>query len=356
MPKTQSGKYKEITVKDIAKACGVSATTVSRVLSKSNYPVRTEVRNTVLQAADAMKYQPSLVLRSKKAFENEIAVLIPTMSNPFFPSMTTSFETVLAAEGFHALVYDVNNRLANGDTNQLMRSILQKRVKGILIASPVLYNIAEEMKKDFEARNVRVVLADCPKPSTVFNSVYYDYKRGSYLAAEYLIEKGHRNIVYAGLELERDSRTLRVQGFLAALREHGLPCGKEHILLHSGENVTENTQTESGEALAKQVLGMGERPSAVAVMNDMVAFGMLRCFHRMNVKIPEELSIIGFDDSVFCDMSSPTLTTVKVQSEQMGRMAAMLLLDDIRGASGSPVVLSLEPCVVERNSVADITR
>jgi DNA-binding LacI/PurR family transcriptional regulator len=116
----------------------------------------------------------------------------------------------------------------------------------------------------------------------------------------------------------------------------------------------ENTQIESGEELARQVLSFKERPTAVAVINDIVAFGMLRGFHRAHVKIPQEISLIGFDDSVFCEMSYPALTTVKVQSEQMGRMAAMLLLNEINGTSHSPMGLSLEPCIVERDSVIQI--
>jgi DNA-binding LacI/PurR family transcriptional regulator len=237
----------------------------------------------------------------------------------------------------------------------LVYNILKKKVKGVLIASPVMYPTVEEFRNDFFSRNIKVVMADCPKPNTIFNSVYYDYKKGSCLATEYLISQGHRNIVYAGLRLERESRELRVQGFLDAMRDHEIPCNEKQILILSGQSTDENTQIESGEELARQVLNLKERPTAVAVINDIVAFGMLRGFHRMNVKIPEEISIIGFDDSVFCEMSYPALTTVKVQSEQMGKLAAMLLLNEINGTSHNPVSLSLEPCIMERDSVAKIS-
>ncbi|MDR2618561.1 MAG: LacI family transcriptional regulator [Treponema sp.] len=354
MPKVSANEHTKTTVKDVAKASGVSATTVSRVLSGSNYPVSADIRSTVLKAAGELNYKPNLVYRPRKNVDNEIAALIPTFSNPFFTSIITGFENMLKGENFHTLVYDVNSWLSSSTPNMLVYNILKKKIKGVLIASPVMYQAVEEFRNDFLSRNIKVVMADCPKPNSMFNSVYYDYKKGSYLATEYLITQGHRKIVYAGLKLERESRELRVQGFLDAMRDHGIPCNEKQVLILNGQNADENTQIESGEELARQVLSLKERPTAVAVINDIAAFGMLRGFHRERVKIPEEISIIGFDDSVFCEMSYPALTTVKVQSEQMGRMAAMLLLNEINGTSHSPMGLSLEPCVVERDSVARI--
>jgi DNA-binding LacI/PurR family transcriptional regulator len=355
MPKVSAKEHTKTTAKDVAKASGVSVTTVSRVLSGSNYPVSAGIRGTVLRVAGEMNYKPNLVYRARKNVDNEIAALIPTFSNPFFTSVITGFESALKGENFHTLVYDVNNWLGNGTPNMLVYNVLKKRVKGVLIVSPLMYQAVEEFRNDFLSRNIKVVIADCPKPNSIFNSVFYDYQKGSYFATEHLLNQGHRKIVYAGLKLERESRELRVQGFLDAMRDHGIPCGKEQVLILSGQNVDENSQIESGEELARQVLGLRERPTAVAVINDIVAFGMLRGFHRMRIKIPEDISIIGFDDSVFCEMSYPALTTVKVQSEQMGRMAAMLLLNDISGTSHNPVGLSLEPCIVERDSVAKVS-
>jgi LacI family transcriptional regulator len=354
MSKTGAGRYKDITVNDIAKASGVSGTTVSRVLSMGNYPVSPEIRNKVLRVAEEMNYKRNLVYRSRKNFEKEIAILIPTFSNPFFTSIIAGFETMSVKEGFHTLVYDVNSWLVNGNPHMLLYSILRKNVKGILVASPAMYPVVEEFQNDLVSRNIKIVMADCPKPSSFFSSVYYDYKKGSFLATEYLINQGHRKIVYAGLKLERESRELRVQGFLEAMRTREIPCGEDRLLILNSQDSDENVQIESGEELAHRVLGLKERPTAVVVMNDIVAFGMLRGFHRLNIKIPDEFSIIGFDDSIFCEMSYPALTTVKVQSEQMGHMAAMLLFNAISGASHNPVGLSLEPCIVERDSVAKI--
>jgi DNA-binding LacI/PurR family transcriptional regulator len=354
MPKVSAKGHTKTTIKDVAKASGVSVTTVSRVLSGSNYPVNAGIRSTIIRVAGEMNYKPNLVYRPRKNVDNEIAALIPTFSNPFFTSIITGFEDMLKRDNFHTLVYDVNSWLGNNTPNMLVYNILKKKVKGVLIASSVMYRAVEEFRNDFLSRNIKVVIADCPKPNSIFNSVYYDYKKGSCLATEYLISQGHRKIVYAGLKLEWESRELRVQGFLDAMRDHGIPCNEKQVLILNGQNMDENTQIESGEELARKVLSLRERPTAVAVMNDIVAFGMLRGFHWAHVKIPEEISLIGFDDSVFCEMSYPALTTVKVQSEQMGRMAAMLLLNEINGTSHSPMGLSLEPCIVERDSVEKI--
>ena len=346
-------KYKETTIHDIARASEVSAATVSRVLSRSNYPVNPEVRTRVLQAAEKLNYKHSLIYRSSKIFDKEIAILISNFSNPFFPSIAVGFENVVSGEGFHSLVYDVNHWLSGSSPQMLLYSLLRKNVKGVLVASPVMYSVAEEFKDDFISRNIKVVMADCPKPNSIFNNVYYDYRKGSCLATEYLINKGHRNIVYAGLRLERESRELMVQGFLEAMLTHEI-THKDQIIILDSQDQDENTQIESGEQLAYRIFNLKKRPSAVVVTNDIVAFGILRGFHKMNIKIPEDISVIGYDDSIFCEMSFPALTTVKVQSEQMGQMAAMLLLNDINGISQNPVGLSLEPCIVERDSVVQV--
>ncbi|MCL2478400.1 MAG: LacI family transcriptional regulator [Treponema sp.] len=346
-------KYKETTVNDIAQAIGVSATTVSRVLSRSGYPVNPEVRTKILQAAGDLNYKPSLVYRSSKNFEKEIALLISTFSNPFFTSISTGFEAIVAKEGFHSIVYNVNSWLTGSNPQMLLYSILRKKVKGILVASPIMYAVAEEFKNDFFSRNIKVVMADCPIPNNFFSNVYYDYKKGSSIATEYLINLGHTDIIYAGLKLERESRKMMVQGFQEAMRNHGIPFENKIFILDSPDQ-DENTQIESGERLAYNIKNLAKKPSAVVAMNDIVAFGILRGFHKMNIKVPEDISLIGFDDSIFCDMSYPALTTVKVQSEQMGRMAAMLLLNDINGSSQNPVSLYLEPCIVERDSVSKI--
>jgi LacI family transcriptional regulator len=354
MSKAGSRRYKKTTVKDIARASGVSVATVSRVLSMGNYPVSPEIRTMVLRVAGEMNYKPSLVYRSRKNFENEIAILIPTFSNPFFTSIIVGFETMSVKEGFHTLVYDVNSWLVNANSHILLYSILEKNVKGILIASPAMYPVVEEFRDDLVSRNVKAVMTDCPKPSSFFNSVYYDYKKGSFMATEYLINQGHQKIVYAGLKLEWESQELRVQGFLEALRTHEIPGGEDRLLILSSKDSDENVQIESGEELAHRVLGLKERPTAVVVMTDIVAFGMFRGFYRLDIKIPDEFSIIGFDDSIFCEMSYPALTTVKVQSEQMGHMSAMLLFNAISGISHNPVGLSLEPCIVKWDSVIKI--
>jgi LacI family transcriptional regulator len=189
MPKVSVKEHTKITARDVAKTSGVSVTTVSRVLSGSNYPVSTAIRNAVLRAAEEMNYKPNLVYRPRKNSDNEIAALIPTFSNPFFTSIIVGFENMLKEKNFHTLVYDVNNWLDGSIPNMLVYNILKKRVKGVLIASPVMYQAIEEFRNDFLSRNIKVVIADCPKPNSIFNSVYYDYKKGSYLATEYLIAR-----------------------------------------------------------------------------------------------------------------------------------------------------------------------
>lgn len=345
VPEEGTRHNKEITIKDVAKQSGVSITTVSRVLSGSDYPVRSAVREKVLLTAKELHYVPT---RAKRTVD-EIAVLIPSVSNPFYASLVAGFEEAVVHEGHQLSIFTTSHISTAGP--QLIQSVLQKNIRALFIASANIYPAAEKLEKELRNRKVRVVFADCPSPDSRFSSVSFDYEKGSFMGMEFLIEMGHREIVYAGLELERESRVLRVRGFERALRQYGLPYTEDSLVLLQGSNVSENSQTQSGEELAKKILALPRRPSAVVAINDMVAFGMMRYFRQQGVRMPEDISIIGFDDSIFCDLSHPTLTTVKVQPEQMGRMAGMLLLNDLQGLGKEPVNLSLEPTVVRRDSV-----
>lgn len=342
-------RNKEITIKDVAEKSGVSITTVSRVLSGSDYPVRDAVREKVLRTAKEMKYAPSRVRRTV----DEIAVLIPSASNPFYASLVAGFEEAVVHEGHQLSIFTTSHISSTGP--QLIQNILQKNIRALFIASANFYPVVEKMAKEFRSRKVRVVLGDCPSADSTFSSVSFDYEKGSFLGTEFLIEMGHKDIVYAGLELERESRVLRVRGFERAMRQYGLSCSEESLILLGGSEGSENSQTQSGEELAKRVLELPRRPTAVVAINDMVAFGMMRYFRHAGIRMPEDISILGFDDSIFCDLSHPSLTTVKVQPEQMGRMAGMLLLNDLHGLGKEPVNLSLEPGVVRRESVRELS-
>lgn len=338
-----------VTIRDLAKACGFSPATVSRVLSNSNYPVRQQVREKILKTAKEMNYTIPREPYAPKS--SEVAILVPTVTNPFYASLVEGVESSIVRENMGVVVYDTSTGFPHDGYNRIMGSLLAKKFRGIVISASNNNTMLDRGAAELIKHGVKVVLADCPQSDNRFNCISYNYEKGAFIGSQYLIEHGHRHIVYAGLKIDRESRRLRILGFQRAMESYHLSVQKENVLLHDTDDYEEGSQLESGERLAQQIMAISPRPSAVMAINDMVALGLLRGFQQSGLRVPEDISIIGFDDSPYSVITSPPLTTVCVQSTQMGHMAAMLLLDDIRGTCNGPMSLSLEPYIVERSTV-----
>lgn len=352
-------KSKRLTLKDIANRCNVSLTTVSRVLSNNGYPVNKAVKEKILRTAAELGYGSAGSARFFRAQSlKEIAAVIPSITNPFYTSLVAGFEGVVSREGYSVMVYPVSSggSAPGALEEEIIHSILQKGFRGILVSSANMYTKFIQAAETGLLGDTKLVLADCPMPQNSHNSVCFDYKKGTFMGTSFLLENGHRNIVYAGLKLDRESRSLRVEGFKEALKAKGLDFHESMLEIYDEDTYdSDNGQLEIGERLAERILSKNKKITAIAAVNDMVAFGILRYLKRKKISVPDELSVLGYDDTLFCEASSPSLTTIKVQDEQIGRMAAKLLLDDISGNElSTSISLYLEPCLVKRESVAPL--
>lgn len=337
-----------VTIRTIARYCGVSAATVSRVLSGSAYPVRSFIREQVLRTAEELGYGTEA---GESRQIEEIAVLVPTTANPFYTSLIDGIERILVKENYNTCIYNALTGSPKGDSARIMKRLVATNVRGVVLAAFNDDQVLEQEAAELQSHGIKIVMVDSPRPDSRFNCVSYDYEKASFLGTEYLISRGHRHIIYAGLEIERESRRLRVAGFQNAMRARQLPLQDGDILIRQAES-EETDQIMSGEKMCEPILAMNPRPTAVAAVNDLVALGLLRGFHKHSVSVPGEISILGFDDSPYSEMTNPPLSTIEVQSEQMGSMAAMLLLQDIKGISETPANLYLKPRLIERGTVA----
>jgi LacI family transcriptional regulator len=339
---------KNITVRDIASSCNVSASTVSRVLSGSSYPVRHVVQEEVIRTARNLGYS----FKTKKTgFHEEIAVVVPTTTNPFYTSLINGIERIVVKEGYDVSIHNFLSGSSKGN-GDLLKNLIARKVRGVVIAafdSSILEMEAVEMRNN----GIKIVMVDSPKPDFRFNCISYDYEKGSFMGTEYLINKGHRHILYAGLGINRENRRMRINGFLNAIKEHQLPVSDKNLLIRDDE-YGEMNQINWGEKICEQILALSPPPTAVVAVNDLVAFGLILGLHKSAVAVPEDISILGFDDNPFSELIYPALTTIQVQSEQMGYMAANLLIQSISGISDTPVNLYLKPRLIERSTVAVI--
>jgi len=346
---------KAATIKDIARVCEVSVTTVSRVLSNNGYPVSRELSEKIIKAAQQLNYTPNLFARGLKTNESsEIAVLIPSITNPFYTSLVSGIENNAVKEGYNIIFYNTNN--SNLSEERIIKSILGKRIGGMIISTGSDNISFTQGLQDRGAPSIKIVLVDYAVPGSSYSSVYFDYRKGSMMGVEYLISKGHSKIVYAGLEPISRTRLDRINGFKDAMSRAGFALNDKQILLYGqSQDGNENIEFRAGNDLAQRISKLEDRPTAVVAVNDMVAFGILHYFNKNRIKVPEDISVLGFDDGLFCEVSCPPLTTVRVPSKQMGEMAARLLLDDLKsGGGGSGINLTMEPVLVERSTVSGI--
>lgn len=340
---------KKATIYDIAAAVGTSTATVSRVLSNSGYPVKDELRERILQTAERLNYAPNMVGRMLKKNESrDIGVVIPTISNPFYTQLVLGIELEARRRGYNILL--CNSFRETAAEKKYLESLYQKQVSGIILSS-IDHN--HDYLRHMKENGVQIVLVDQDIDDLQCSRVGFDYIKGGLVAVEHLIKMGHRNIAFLSSPLTRRSRKETMEGFMLALRNNEIEFRKENVIVAESEeeSMSGTYEFENGKRLARKVLDLPDRPTAVFAVNDMTAFGVINELLSCGIRVPEDISVIGFDNIELSSMIHPPLTTVNQPSYETGRQACLLLLDSIDSGGSEDVAMTLEPTLVIRNSV-----
>lgn len=343
---------KKTTIYDIAKYTGASTATVSRVLSNSGYPVSEDVRLRILDAAQKLNYSPNMVGRMlKKSKSMDIGVIIPTISNPFYTQIILGIEIEARKQGYNILLC---NSFRNPDTEKsYLESLYQKQVKGLIISS---IGSNQEILKSMQSNGVRIVAFDQEVQDIKCSRVGFDYIKGGLIAVEHLIAMGHRNIAFLTSPLTRKSRNDVLEGYRLGLLKNGIAYNEEFVITADCELEFGNAtyEFESGKALAHKFLNIPNKPTAIFSINDMMAFGIMQELTVKGIRIPEDVSVVGFDNIEFSSMSTPSLTTINQPSFETGKLACKILLDNMARDEQDSMSIALEPSIVVRNSVRSI--
>ncbi|WP_213522303.1 LacI family DNA-binding transcriptional regulator [Paenibacillus sp. J31TS4] len=347
---------KRVTIHDIAKLAGVSSATVSRVLSNSGYPVSDKVRCRIQELADELHYIPNQIGKQLKTDINRtIGVIIPSISNPFYAAATLGIEETARKNGYQ--VFLCNSRQDGRLEEAYLQTLFEKQVKGVILSS---ISGSRDPIERLIRLGLQLVAIDQPLDVTEAVQIGFDYRQGGRMAALHLIGQGHRAISYVTASLDRPSRRQIYEGFTEALHEAGLslPEGylqitEESVLRESAEG---SFECENGRALARKLLALPARPTAIFACNDMTAFGVLQQCAAEGVSVPDDVSVMGFDDILFSSMVSPGLTTIKQPDYEMGRLACEVLLarldesglEEKQEEAGQKL---LKPRLIERASV-----
>ena len=343
---------KKATIYDIAKKAGTSTATVSRVLSNSDYPIGKEIRKKVLDTAQEMNYSPNLLGRMlKKNDSRDIGVVIPNISNPFYPQLVLGIEMEARKHGFNVLLCNSFRDVSN--EKKYIESMYQKQVKGIILST-----IREEhsfLQKLCE-NGLKIVGFDQNIEGFQCNKVGFDFTAGGIMAVDYLVKMGHKKIAFATSPLTRRSRREIFSGYKLGLMKNNIDFSDDYVYVVEVEKEVENGtfEFESGLDIARRCIASKDRPTAIFGVNDMTAMGIMHGLINSGVKVPEDISVIGFDNIEFSAMVNPALTTINQPSFETGKLACRILIDSFVESENNYISLKLEPSLIERKSVRNL--
>lgn len=336
-----------VTLKDIAKKAGVSITTVSRVINNKDsiIPIKEDTKNKVLEIAADLNYRPNINARSLSTKKSYNLGLILDYLDPYFSDIVNSIEKRSREKNYNLILSMLNDKSFEEIINNLL---YQSSIEGILIGGTKKLIKKNKIFNKLKKLNVPIVLI-----AHYFNdipSINIDDFKGGYLAAEHLVELGHRRIaIITGPDYKnrKDSRQ-RLIGYKKALSDNSIKLKKEYI--YEG-----NYSYHSGYQNMKRILSMSELPSAVFASEDQMALGALKAAYETKVKIPQDISLIGFDNIIQSRYSTPSLTTISQPKREMGRSAINLLVDLIENKEASSSKQQLfDPKLVIRESTNSI--
>lgn len=327
----------KITISDIAKRANVSKSTVSRVLNGTT-AVHELKRTAVLQAVADLNYQPNFMARGLAGGQSlTIGVLTQNISSPHNDAVLRGILMGLRGSKYSPIFADGDWQLEQ--EQQAIQTLLARQVDGLIIfggetPDEAICRLAEDTPLLVVGRNIAELANQC---------LSIDNFTGAYNATKYLIELGHEKIVHITGRLSHSDAVERRDGYLQALRDFSVPFDADLVM--------EGNFLEQSGVLAVETLLLRGRPfSAIFAGNDQMAYGARLAFFRRGIRVPEEISIVGFDDLAGSAYMTPPLTTVRQPAEELGLAAAQGILDMLAGRpiDASPLVAHL----VIRESVA----
>jgi LacI family transcriptional regulator len=336
-------RQKQITIFDVARASGVSYSTVSRVLNDFAF-VKASTRQKVLSTASELGYVANLQARSLAGGKsNLIGMLAPSLDNGYINVLSQSIDEALSKAGYDLMVYTTHHK--RGKEAQFVNTLTGGLSDGLLLMVPLIDHEALdinylELLRQRQFPYVLIDQIDEGKKSTVVDSTNW---RGSYEATRYLLGLGHKTIGFITGIMAIHSARERLAGYKAALQEAGLKID-ERLIVEGDFHPT------GGYKAAQRLLEQTPRPTAIFASNDLSAFGAMDAVRHAGLDIPKDISVIGFDDIPQASTTYPKLTTVRQPLSEIGQLAVKLLLEQINHPKTKPQQVTLETSLIVRDS------
>lgn len=324
------------TLKDVAKKVGVSYATVSRALN-NHKDVNDKTRKKVLKIAQEMGYKPNAIAQGLVKKETRtIGLLIPDITNPFFPEVAQGVEEAANKAGYN--VFLCNTEWDEELETDYLNVLLQKQVDGLIISPG-----SEELEHLQYITNSDTKLVFIDKGIQNHTSIIIDNVSGAKMAIEHLIDRGHKDIAFIGGSEDIAANQERLEGYKSALGDNNITVKDEYI--KNGD-----FNRESGHFMMKSLLKNSQTITAVFAANDLLALGVMQAIKEAELNIPGDIAVVGFDDIEFASLPEIQLTTVRQPKYQMGKLAFEALIDQIKEDSKLGKKILLEPQLIVRKT------
>ena len=330
------------TIKDVAKEAGVSVATVSRVINKSPKASTASIE-AVTKAMTKLGYRPNANARALVSQSTQtVGVLVADVSDPFFGTMVKAADSIAKTEGKHLLV--CNGYHYAKEEKEAIELLINSRCESLIIHSKAL---SDQDLIQFANEVKGMVIINRHIPELADRCISLDNRKGAYLATEFLIRHGHTKIAHIASSHEIEDSDERIEGYLSAMRDNGLETPKSYI--EYGE-----PDSEGGEMATRNLLTKSVNFTAVVAYNDYMAAGAISVFEENGIKVPQEVSIVGFDDGLIAKYVHPKLTTIRYPIQLMAERAARLSLELAKGETPEAESNRFSPTIVRRVSVEKI--
>ncbi len=333
------------TIKDIAKRIGVSHSTVSRAL-RGNTIISAETSERIRRVAQEMGYQPSAAARSLKTNRSLVlGVIVNSIADPFFGEILYGIEEC-AQEGGYSLFIAASQHDVIRE-RKIVQTMMEQRTDGVIICSS---SFSAEQGRQLLAYGFPIVAVNHQAAESFHFSIYHDDVDGSRQVTRHLIDLGHKRIAYLGNSLSGRTTQDRLSGFQTEMENAGLSVPVSHIHHVAGG------EPDLGFESMQYFSTLAAKPTALVCFNDMLAMGVLKGCSQLGMRVPDDLSVTGFDNIKFSAFTNPSLTTLDQPKRSIGREAAQMLLDLLNPNNGKSTevqkVKVLKGKLLVRNSTA----
>jgi len=331
-------------IKEVAKAAGVSVSTVSRTINNSSL-ISTETKDRVFKEIKRLNYSPNLMAKGLSMSNSYTVTLLvdvddeKSFQNPFFYEVMHGIEKHVYQNEFLLIVANLNTTMKNKSVLDWL--VNAKRTEGVILPASILNS---KMVNDFEKEGIPFV--SIGEPIDLIESINWvdvDNKKGGESATYILMEKGYKTIAFVGLNQDKVFSSRRFEGYGKALAKSHIPFNPELVV------ACDNTK-EDGYLATKRLLERETRPDAIICADNLLSFGVLKAIREADLKIPEQIGIISFDNRQIAELSYPTISTVNVDVFELGYQSAKLLFEQINNLHTRSQGLLISTSIEERET------